>query len=149
MKHAVLSPAAWSRTRWIIARRTSAWVPVRKTRPEGRRYLSSSEMGSADIRAPEEPRIIRAATSEKACLSREGGRHEPRAVEVRRGLVEAEALDRFPEALREELGEFALPHHARAEIGVVLAAFAHVPHTRHHVLGLEREVLLEPLLEDR
>src|SRR5437867_1178687 len=99
MKHAVLSPAAASRARWIIARRTSAWVPVRKTRPEGSRYLSSSEMGSADIRAPEEPQIIRAATSEEAGLAGKRGRYESAAIELRLGLVESETLDRFPEAL--------------------------------------------------
>ena len=42
-KPAVLSPAARSRSRCIIGRRTSACVPVRKTRPESRVYLSSSE----------------------------------------------------------------------------------------------------------
>src|SRR5262245_32826584 len=41
MKPAVLSPAARSRTRWSIGKRTSAWVPVMKARPEGSAYLSS------------------------------------------------------------------------------------------------------------
>src|SRR5471030_867750 len=42
MKPAVLRPAATSRSRCSMGRRTRAWVPVRKTRPESSVYLSSS-----------------------------------------------------------------------------------------------------------
>src|SRR5574343_1221948 len=42
MKPAVFSPAARSRSRCSMGRRMSACVPVRKTRPELRVYLSSS-----------------------------------------------------------------------------------------------------------
>src|SRR3990167_6708319 len=42
MKPAVFSPAARSRSRCSMGRRISAWVPVRKTRPAWRGYLSSS-----------------------------------------------------------------------------------------------------------
>src|SRR5574343_888594 len=51
MKPAVLSPAARSRSRCSMGRRISAWVPVRKTRPEVRVYLSSSVADSAQGRA--------------------------------------------------------------------------------------------------
>src|SRR5665213_2120105 len=53
MKPAVFRPAARSRSRWTMARRTSAWVPLRKMRPEDSVYLSSSVMGNADIPAPQ------------------------------------------------------------------------------------------------
>src|SRR5580765_3413252 len=41
MKPAVFRPAARSRMRWSIGRRTKAWVPVMKARPDCRVYLSS------------------------------------------------------------------------------------------------------------
>src|SRR5882672_54502 len=41
MKPAVFRPAARSRVRCSMGRRTSAWVPVMKTRPDCRVYLSS------------------------------------------------------------------------------------------------------------
>ena len=50
MKQAVLSPAAMSRWRCIIGRRTSACVPVMKTRPVSRAYLSSSETAASAMR---------------------------------------------------------------------------------------------------
>src|SRR5450759_692589 len=42
MKPAVFRPAARSRSRCSMGRRTRAWVPVRNTRPESSVYLSSS-----------------------------------------------------------------------------------------------------------
>src|SRR5262245_46184458 len=48
-KPAVLSPAAASRWRCMMRRRVSAWMPVRKTRPLSRAYLSSSVTDSSCI----------------------------------------------------------------------------------------------------
>src|SRR5450830_1131927 len=41
MKPAVFRPAAWSRRRCIMGRRTRAWMPDRKMAPEVAVYLSS------------------------------------------------------------------------------------------------------------
>ena len=41
-----------SRSRWRISRRTSAWTPVRKTRPEPSSYLSSSETSRSATLVP-------------------------------------------------------------------------------------------------
>src|SRR5690348_10617745 len=45
MKPAVFNLARRSNSCCIIGRRTSAWMPVRNTRPVSTSYLSSSEMG--------------------------------------------------------------------------------------------------------
>src|SRR5258708_19693363 len=53
MKQPVLSPARSSRRRCIIGRRTSAWVPVRNTRPDSSSYLSSRVTAASAIGPPE------------------------------------------------------------------------------------------------
>src|SRR5262245_37718882 len=63
-------------------------------------------------------------------------RRSPELLRIERpvalGRVEADALAGFLEALAEELGELALPHHAAAVVGVVVAAAAHDVHPAHH-----------------
>src|SRR5688572_23842114 len=148
MKPAVLSPAARSRWRCNIARRTSAWVPLRKTRPEASLYLSSSETGKADIPAPKG--VLRIMPSEQGLLTSDARGTEERTIEldVAPGKVEAEALAALLEALAQQLREEARADHARAEARIVVAAIAHLVDSRHHVRGLEREVLVQPGAED-
>src|SRR5215471_18212033 len=62
--------------------------------------------------------------------------------------VQAQAPAGDIEAPAQQLGVLALPPHAAAELGVVLAAAAHVADARHDVGGLERDVLLQPSLEE-
>src|SRR6185312_6513253 len=68
--------------------------------------------------------------SEEALLAAALGRPEEGAIELLAGAIQAEAREGLAKALREELGERALAHHARAELGVVLAAVAHVADPR-------------------
>jgi hypothetical protein len=70
---------------------------------------------------------LRARGLEELRLAVPGGRHEKRRVQVVDLLVEAVALHRLAEALLQQLGERALPHHPRPELRIVLAALAHVP----------------------
>ena len=82
MKPAVLSPARRSRSRCSIIRRISACVPVRKTRPLSRVYLSSSE----------------------ACVARSAGRSSARVNQHARALIRG-GLDRgFARLRRSQYG---------------------------------------------
>src|SRR5690349_24588915 len=73
----------------------------------------------------------------------EPGRIEPEALVG----VQAQPLARDAKAIAQQLRILPLSFHAAAELRIVLAAAAHVADARHHAFGLERGVLLEPILE--
>src|SRR2546428_12631559 len=58
--------------------------------------------------------------------------------------IETEALAGNVETVTKQLRELPFPSHAAAEFGVVFAPSAHGAYARHHMLGLERIVPLQP-----
>src|SRR5262249_7606608 len=75
--------------------------------------------------------------------------HEPARIKPRPVLlVDPDPLAGFHETLLQQVRPQALPPHAAAEIGIVVAAAAHLVNARHHVSGLQGKALLEPRPED-
>src|SRR5215467_7426218 len=111
MKPAVFRPAARSRACWSMGRRTRAWVPVMKTLPDCRVYLSSRltwrtrsgafmsrgilpggeprPQGGAHLGRPFEGRKMAAFFYDLQPRSRNPFRHFLMAVEGRHGVLPA------------------------------------------------------------
>src|SRR4051812_35757330 len=87
---------------------------------------------------PGRGRLEKRGLAVQARRDEEGGVQRVEAV----ARVQPEARACLVEALAQQLGEQALARHARAEVGVVVAAVAHLVDARHHVRGLQREVRL-------
>ena len=69
-------------------------------------------------------------------------------IEIPLPLVQAEALERLLVALAQKLRKQPRPRHPRAEVGIVVAALAHLVDAGHDVGRLEGEMRLEPRPED-
>src|SRR5262249_61943450 len=91
----------------------------------------------APVNALEQGTLRRGWPAELGCL------HSVSPVDV-----QPQAPARDVEAAPQQLGILPLASHAAAELRIVLPPAAHVADARHDVRGLERDVLLEPVLEE-
>src|SRR5260221_12245631 len=89
---------------------------------------------------------MRLPRSEQRQLARIARWSELRSIQRRRAvLVEPESFARELEAARQQRGDRPGAAHARAEVGIVVAAAAYLLDQAHHMSGAQRVVLREPI----
>src|SRR6266496_4512093 len=87
------------------------------------------------------------ASLEQSALLRSRSAEFRRVQSVALSGVKAQPLAGEAETIAQQLGKLPFALHAAAEDRIVVAPATHVANARHDVLGLERIVPLEPVLE--